>query len=458
MEKERCFEISFPFIDFDIYMTGHEKSSSIHHAHLICRENEIEVKIFYESKTYFGNKLSYWASSINWKNFGSFLKIQNEKQDRLQKIDLSQSALLKVTTGSNQYERGLQFVSLLVNSAKFYWDPNEEEINTSEFYLNDVGFHVIKQYYAPLFGQEEEFEITRMNGLSDFYVIEQAKYRPEFNFLIQDSRNSREAKIVKEPKFQFKYEANISEAEAFRYADTVRLLTSFFYRTNLTYILSRVNLKDYTITLKRIQTEENSSEPFGNLWAFGCQLNYDLFMKSNWQSIVQFNLKKLTKVIEMFIQSISVDNSSKFLLMYNIIEVCMSGTKFSAEKFENILEESQIQENYNASLNLLLQTIKPEDHQDFTNKWSYLKGKLVYKPMKSPLSSFLENQNLNPADFPISLDDLKDIRDKITHGSINKIKDKQLDNANILLYRISGILILNLIGIKEWKLDTKLPD
>lgn len=458
MSEVHCFEISFPNLDLDLYFPGHTKVNAVHHAHLSCTENEIEIKIFFDPKTSFGYKLSHWASTIKWQNFGSFVKIQGDKKDRLHKIDLTQSALIKIGTGSNQYEGNQQFVRILVDSVKFYWEPQEENLNTAEFYFNDAGFHVVNDYYAVLFGDGEQFEITRMNGLSDFYAIGKSQYRPEFNFWFRDSRNSREAKIVKEPKIQFKYSSDISEIEAFKYAEIICLLSSFFFRTMFYFILSRIHLKEHTITYKKIQSEKDQTEHFGNLWAFGCKLNYDLFMKSPWQESALCHFNKLKRVISMFIQAISVDSSSKFLLLYNIIEVCMSGTKISAEKFEQILEASEVEAKYSASLGLLLQTIKPEDHQDFTNKWNYLRGKLLFKPMKSPLSEFLEGQGLNPAVFPISLDDLKSIRDKITHGSVNKIKDKQLEDANILLYRISGILILNLLGLKDWKLDTKLPD
>ena len=54
----------------------------------------------------------------------------------------------------------------------------------------------------------------------------------------------------------------------------------------------------------------------------------------------------------------------------------------------------------------------------------------------------------------ILIDELKKLRDNITHGSVDKVDSEQLRQANILLYRISGILILNLMGIKEWKLST----
>ena len=76
--------------------------------------------------------------------------------------------------------------------------------------------------------------------------------------------------------------------------------------------------------------------------------------------------------------------------------------------------------------------------------------------MKNQLVSFLESQNLDPKTFPVKIDDLKDLRNNITHGSISKVNTEQLRQANILLYRISGILILNLMGIKDWKLNTEI--
>lgn len=39
---------------------------------------------------------------------------------------------------------------------------------------------------------------------------------------------------------------------------------------------------------------------------------------------------------------------------------------------------------------------------------------------------------------------------------IDKVNAEQLIQTNILLYRISGILILNLMGIKDWKLNTEI--
>jgi hypothetical protein len=113
MKDYFCFEVSFPSIDFDSFMINSEKSSISHHAHIFSRKDEIEIRIFFESKTYFGRKLSIWTSYINWGDFGSFLNTSNENQNsRLKKIDLSDSTLLQIKSGTDQYEGTLEYVSL----------------------------------------------------------------------------------------------------------------------------------------------------------------------------------------------------------------------------------------------------------------------------------------------------------------------------------------------------------
>ena len=103
-----------------------------------------------------------------------------------------------------------------------------------------------------------------------------------------------------------------------------------------------------------------------------------------------------------------------------------------------------------------METIDKTEHEEFKKRWHNIQALLQNKPMKNQLASFLVSQNLDPKTFPIKLDDLKKLRDNITHGSIDKVNAEQLRQANILLYRISGILILNLMGIKDWKLNIEI--
>lgn len=163
----------------------------------------------------------------------------------------------------------------------------------------------------------------------------------------------------------------------------------------------------------------------------------------------------ISKAIELFNQALLVDSNSEFLIRYNIIEICNS-IKQEANKFNFILKGNAKKKKFKDALDLLLETVDSNEQEQFKNKWTSLMGKLEYRPMTSPLVKFLESQNLNISEFPISVSELKELRDNITHGSIEKTDRELLRKANKLLYRINGILILNLIGIKEWELDTEL--
>jgi hypothetical protein len=150
-----------------------------------------------------------------------------------------------------------------------------------------------------------------------------------------------------------------------------------------------------------------------------------------------------------------VDSYSTFLIRYNIIEIC-DKQKQDNVKFKLALNKKQTKEKQTEAVAKLLETIDESEHEDFKKRWNDVQTLLQNKPMKSQLVSFLKSQNLDPKTFPVKLDDLKKLRNNITHGSIDKVNTEQLRQANILLYRISGILILNLMGIKDWKLDTRI--
>jgi len=455
MKDHICFEISFPSIDFDSFMSNSEKSTLSHHAHIFSRKDEIEIRIYFESKTYFGRKLSLWASHINWRDFGSYIKTSNENQNsRLTKIDLSESILLGITNGTDQFEGNLQFVSIKVDFTKYYWIPAENDLNSAEFYFDNEGFKIVSEFYPPLLGFDGDFRIQRYDKMNEYYQIDKAEFRPEFDFSVSDNKNSRETIIIKEPLVKFRYQDGIGEDQVFKYSEIIRLVSSFYLHSKTSFTHSRIRLREHTITTRKIQ-KENTTYLYGGLTSFKIYWNFHEFMQADWKHFALKNYKKLSKVVELFNQSLQVDNNSKFLIRFNIIEICMGGIKVSDEKFQPILSDIDETNIYDKVTSLLLKTIKKEEHNDFLAKWKGVKNKLKYKPMKSPLLSYFENQNLNPSKFPISVNKIKSLRDKLTHGSIDKIDENQLEKANILLYRITGILILNLLGINDWTLDTK---
>jgi len=456
-----CLDIEFPNVDFsNYYMKSKVEVSSVHHTHLYTEGDEIELRIFFNDQTYFGEKLMHWVGKIDGKKFGSFLKVdvsKNETNKRLQKVDLSNAKLITIHNSTSYYENGKRYIIIKIDTAKFYWNPVKDECYTAEFYLDDKGFRVVELFYSPLFPvfskNDGKFDIRRMNDSLEFYKLEKSRFRPEFNFVFNDNRNARSTSIIKEPKIQFKYKKGVTEKDAIFYGDIVLMLASFYYHIKIDYVLRRIHLPEHTITIKNVR-QKNYYNTNGSLLEFGI-FDFNKFLQSSWQEETIKNFTLLSKTISLFNQSHLVDSYSRFLIRYNIIETCDKQQPNNA-KFIFVLDKRQRKVRQNEALSKLLETIKPEEHEDFKKRWHNIQTLLQDKPMKNQLVTFLESQNLDPKTFPIKIDKLKELRNSITHGSIDKVNDEQLERANILLYRISGILILNLMGIKDWTLNTQI--
>ena len=463
MSDFHCLDIEFPDVDFSPYYIKSKKEiDKVHHAHLFARTDEIEIRIFYDNESYFGEKLSVWSDTIDYKKFGSFIKVkatENHTNERIQKIDISEAKLCGLSSGSNYNEGNKKYVIVKIDTVKFYWNPNEENKNTAEFYLDDKGFRVVEPFYGvfgskTFFKNDGKFEMNRMNDSTKFYKLGKSSFRPEFNVYSKGNKKDRTATIIKEPKIQFKYQIGITEEEAIFYGDVVLLLASFYNHIKIDYTLRRIHLPENTITIKNTE-EKNFFDTSGNLWGFEIHWDFNKFLLASWQKETIKNFALLSKAITLFNQSHLVDNSSAFLIRYNIIEIC-DKQKQDNVKFSFVLDKKNTKIKQAESLAKLLETIDIKEHEDFKKRWQNVQTLLQNKPMKNQLVSFLESQTLDPKTFPVSIKDLKELRDNITHGSIDKVDAEQLRKANILLYRISGILILNLMGIKDWKLNTQI--
>lgn len=463
MSEYHCIEIEFPDVDFKpYYIEGKKEINKVHHAHLYPKLDEIELKIFYDERSFFGEKLSVWSSKINSKIFGSFIKVnltQNNTNNRLQKIDVTKAKLCGLSNSTSYYEGDEKYVIVKIDTVTFYYNPNEDYNKTAEFYLDDKGFRVVEPFYGILgpnsfFKNDGKFELSRMKDSNKFYKLGKSSFRPEFNLFSSDNRKDRTGTIVKEPKIQFKYQNGITENEAILYGDVVLMLASFYHHIKIDYTLRRIHLPVNTIVIKNIE-QKNFFDTSGSLWGFGLYWDFNKFLQAGWQKETLKNYTLLSKAIILFNQSHLVDNSSAFLIRYNIIEIC-DKQKQSKEKFTLRLNKRYRKEKQDEALEKLLETIKSDEHEEFKKRWQDVQALLQNKPMKNQLVSFLESQNLNPENFPIKIEVLKELRNNITHGSIDKLDLELLRKANILLYRICGILILNLIGIKEWKLDVEI--
>ena len=454
MEFYYLMNVSFPGVSFDAWEPGSKKTDLSHVARLYTRKTEIELQVYFDASTRFDRKFAEWLGKINWAQFGSLIQISNESQNQgLQRIDLSAASLVGASFGRDD-SNDVHTFSIKLNSVKLYRDPNTEKPNTAEFYLDDSGFKLVSGFYSILWELDEGFKIQRMTDSEDFYKLAKSEFRPEFDFSTQDDKSASTATITKHPKIQFRFSDTVTEQQAWLYGDIVRLLGSFFFRTNLTYSRSIVYLPESTVVVKTINNATVNTHD-GGLSQFGLGGSFSKFLKTNWQAETQSNYEKLSTAIRLFNQSIITDGSTTFLIRFNIIEVCMKGmTQDDKERFNQILSSSNVSDKYDQALNILLETVSAEDHEMFKKKWIGVKDKMQFKPMKSPMEEFLRDQKFQLNEFPIPFNKLKSIRDSLTHGSINSVSSEELRKANILLYGVAGILILNLIGPYDCKLFT----
>jgi len=442
MENKYCFEISFPSIDLDSYYPNSDKCQETYHAHLFIQENEI--RIFYCYSMHLDSKINS-AINKNWKGFCGTIKskVDDSENKNLLKIDFSKSNILSTNGGITQKENNYHYISIYIDQVKLYWEPSKDIQNSAEFYLNDAAIQIAEPFYTSFYGFGDDFKITRLKDRDYFYQLGNSEFRPELYLGYTSKYNSKEIKITKNPKIKFNYEQDVKETDALKYAEIVCLFSSFYTHSQINYSYARIHLNNKIITINKIlapQIFPNSSQ-----YIFLDDL--DSILKNEWQKLTSDNFDKLKKAIGKFNQSLIVDGSSRFLLRYNIIEICKENVEGLNDKFKYMVPKKEVTKTYDEALNLLLEIVDNDEKKDFGKKWnSARKNDLKYRIMLGSLKSFLEINNLNIDKFSISVERIKEIRDSLTHIE-NEIKTNELEEANNQLYWISVVLIANLMGL-----------
>lgn len=452
MKKYYCIDLEFIGVELDKYFSDSNPVQKIHHAHLYILGDEIKVELFFEHNTKLGDKIMNWVGTINIEKFGSFIKVSNESQNRnLQKIDFSEAKLVLMNESDCFLQGDKNFLIFNINTVKFYWNPNKIKTNTGEFYLNDNGFKIVAPLYSLLRQKDKNFSINIYEEDEDFYDLDKSKFRFEFEFSSTDVKATDIITIKKISKIKFKYDFNVTKKDAISYGQIVCTLASFYYHRKINCTQISIYLAEYEIMIVKIEKKiiiDNNNYLYG----FNVFKGFNQFLKSDWQINSIKHIKILSKSIELFNQAMLVDDNSQYLIRYNILELC-DILKTKNEKFNVKLNSEDKNQCYNDALNILKKTINKEDYRLFETKWKSVKDKLEFKPMISPLDTFFKSKNLKIDEFPISTKNLKQLRDNITHGSIDKVDEDDLSKANVLLYRINCFIILDLIGIKNSKID-----
>ena len=418
------------------------KSPRINSATLNTNVSSVELKIYYDPENYFGEKVFEWIDTINSKKIGSFFLVHNASENAdITQIYFTEAKLLKCSYGTEDDE-GIRFCVFMTLDWVRIERPSEQgKQSQAKFLLNNNGFSVASKFFILFRREKNSFTMHQHNKTS--FVIQDAAFDFGFDYTYSDRGSNRTFETEKNP--YLKLEGVKDELEAIRYAQMICDVSTFYHQTKVGYFYCKIYLSDKVISIRSVQNKDFQADPY-NLFHLEYSDNFEKFLRTEWWRGFSFNFKKLTKAIDNYNLAYKVDPRSTYLLLYNIFEILASGRQPSVQRFESILDETEESEFQRTAFEYLLKTIHPNEHKEFINKWEGIAKNLRIKQSTSAITDLI-NEVVDVTKLPVSVKELAEIRNKITHGSSKIIPIDDLDFASRVIFRITGVLMLKMIGV-----------
>lgn len=439
MKESYCIDLKFK----------NESISNIeHHAHLYIQEKEIFIRIIEKREhSDIDNRFMMSENSLGY--FKENFEILKSEFDLL----FEKSRICKITSFSNNADHSY-FTIYLTSICIIKPNINKQDVNQGKAVLNNNGLKVVNNFYSFFsnLGNKNSFEISRMNGMSDYYVFNNLKFRPVLDFTNIEKRNSEEFTVKKIPTLEFNFTDKTYE-NAKNDIEVICKFLSFCYGIRIQYhkMIYRTEKSIY-IYYNNEKIDDVYISKISAIFSF-LNINHRIedILKTNWHVNYLNQKTRFDKAIDNFLHSREVESSSKYLLLFNIIELFNQNQieeKFEVNNFKN--------QNITNALDLLEKTLaNEEDLQLFRDKWEGLINKIYTKPLKSPLEETLKSNGIFTENYGFSFSELKKVRDKITHGSVNSIKEEKLNEYTYAIRKICVSLILSQLGFgDEIKNDT----
>ncbi|RXM52983.1 MULTISPECIES: HEPN domain-containing protein [unclassified Chryseobacterium] len=434
----------------DLKFKDERISDKEHHAHLFVSDKEIYIQIIENDIT--SRIDAYYSNSEN--PLGLFEENFHIIDSKVSLI-FDKSRIYKVLSfqTNDQYR---YFTIWLTTICIIKDNTYKENINSGIAFLNKNGLQVVNEFYSFFTNHRNKniFSISRMDGMSNFYKIDNMSFRPELEYTSNEHRGSEEFTVKKKGTINFKFE-NIDYDEIKHHIEIICNLFSFFFnvRVKMEKLIFRTEKDIYIFR----DTEPNNQTYVSDMETVSIFLKknnrIENFLKKKWYIKYSQNEKKISKAIDNILHSREVDFSSAFLLLFNIIEIF--NIKQDQEKFAFNTDKKSISDQVYKSLKNYL--VNKKDQMEFEKKIRGTIDKLEFKPFKSPLEETLRLNNVDPTIFGYTFAKLKKTRDSITHGSLNSIKPDQLQLQVYCLRKIAICIVLSQLGFKN-DLNKEFPD
>ncbi len=456
--KHHNITVSFKDLNLDSFYTSASKIAEVFEAKLYVLDEQIRLDVYFNIDCALGRKFGMWLQDIDHIRAGRFIKFESSAERHLNRIDFSDYSIFAVHSPFIGDSNKVQVMKIYLDGVKFYWQSQKIFDNCAYFYFDDNAFHLISEYYPrfdTITGEENKFHLSRMEGTECEYQFGPISFKPQFNVDFKDDRANREISLIKKPLLKISFNNDISELEIRQYAESIKLLASFYSHKNIEFLWTKIFKGDDEIAEKRFQKKFVSNHDLG-LRYWGVNLDFHKLMTTQWQTHFSENKELLEKIIPLFNQSNIVDANSSLLIRYSILETCIS--YYNKKKGKSTKKEFSFNDDKNQlweeAFEKLQSSVIDTEKADFKKRWGDIQANLKKKPMRSELNSYISDLQIDLSDFPIQMKDIKTMRNDLSHGSIESINENSVKQANLLLFGIIGIIILKSLGINDFDLIT----
>jgi tetratricopeptide (TPR) repeat protein len=433
MKEYFCIELKFK---------DKKISSETFHAHLFVTDEEMYFQIIDNEagsqidRNYMISKGSHGLFEDNFEITGTEVALFLDKS-RIYRTQSFQSDV-----------RNTYFTIYVSKIALVFPNKHKEFVNEGKAFLNKNGLKTVNSFYSFFtnFKDKNDFSISRMNGMKDFYDAKKISFRPELEFTNNEKRGSEQFTVKKIPTINYKF-ADLDFEQSKRSLEIICSFLSFCFGIRI--IFEKLTYRtEEQIFIYRDTSPNNKTfvSDFSTVFYHlekNCRI--EKILKTDWYANYLTKEKQFDKAIDNYLHSREVDLTASFLLLFNIIEIF--NIKQEIERF--VFKESK-EDNFRKAFKLISSSLEQNEDIDLLkDKWNGLINKIEIKPLKSPLEETLKLNSINPLDFGYSFNKLKKTRDKLTHGSINSISEKDLKSQIFCLRKITLRLILANLGLKN---------
>ena len=447
-EVEICFLLTFNDVESDkAFITDGEVGI---HAHLVRRDKKWILKLYYKGD---GAPVRGFLQRDIHNRISNIEVININKKDEVKVIDFSNSRLSGIEVNSSFIDNKLgKYIEIRIENLRMLFKNDSKKKNyESEFYLNEDINELLEKNYG-YFGFIKEGIWEATNREDKWIYFKNIQFKLKYHFYTSKSTEEFTHLIRKEPILYIRHNRSLKEEDIVECADSICTLLTFATSNRISYTFARIYGQKYIANIfskKTIQITKNNS-----IFLYFLGINKDVFKFLESIEHNKIDYKFLENIVNRYVLALRLEGESQFMIFYNLIErirfhyIGKEGIN-ETFKFDEKISKTQLEKQLKERLKTFAEFVDIKEQEEYKKHIITLWKTVRYLPMKDQLNKFFTNLGVNIE--KLDFEKYVSWRNTVFHGGsiYEECSLKDLEDANIKLMRFVGVLILNLLGIKE---------